>query len=218
MWASPCVVGGKAGTRRASPFSQHIARHFMHTIEPFSNWLKYYDSSLDDQSPFYGKEYNYDLYTETIYGYYIDPAWDSFGSETLYLKILYIDYHEQVAILELLGEWNDTLHNDIMELKRNIIEPLLTEGIHKFILLGENIMNFHGADDCYYEEWQQDIAEQGGWIAAVSFPEFVRNEMKRFQLHLHVEMGDNLTIGNWRTLHPHRFYQLVEGHIQRRLS
>jgi len=40
----------------------------MHTIEPFSNWLKYYDSSSDESSPYFGKEYNYDLYTETIYG------------------------------------------------------------------------------------------------------------------------------------------------------
>jgi len=190
----------------------------MHTLEPFSNWLKYYDSSLDDQSPFYGKGYNYDRYSETIYGYYIDPAWDAFGSETLYLKILYIDYHERVAIIELLGEWNDTLYNDIMELKRNIIEPLLSEGIHKFILLGENILNFHGADNCYYEEWQQESAEEGGWIAAVSFPEFVRSEMRRFQLHLHIEMNDDLTIDNWRTLHPLRLYQLVEERIQRRLS
>ncbi len=52
----------------------------MHTIEPFSGWLKYYDSSLDESSGYYGEEYNYDLYEQTIYGYYIDPGWDSFGS------------------------------------------------------------------------------------------------------------------------------------------
>lgn len=40
----------------------------MHQIEPYANWLKYYDSSEDTQSPFFGKDYNYDLYTETIYG------------------------------------------------------------------------------------------------------------------------------------------------------
>ena len=71
----------------------------MHQIEPFSNWLKYYDSSTDENSPFFGKEYNYDLYSETVYGYYIDPAWDSVGSETLYLKTLYADYEEGFVVL-----------------------------------------------------------------------------------------------------------------------
>ena len=52
----------------------------MHQIEPYYNWLKYYDSSTDKRSPFFGKEYNFDQYSETIYGYYIDPAWDNIGS------------------------------------------------------------------------------------------------------------------------------------------
>lgn len=190
----------------------------MHTIEPFSNWLKYYDSSLDDQSPFYGKEYNFDLYTETIYGYYIDPAWDSCGSETLYLKILYVDYPEGVAIIELLGEWNDAINNDIKELKRNVVEWLQNEGVSRFILIGEHILNFHGADDSYYEEWQQETAEADGWIAAVGFPAFVTNEMARFHLHAHIHMSEDLDIQNWRTLHPHRFYEQVAQRLQRRLN
>ena len=55
----------------------------MHEIEPYYNWLKYYDPSIDKLSPFFGKEYNLAVYSETIYGDYIDPAWDSIGSETL---------------------------------------------------------------------------------------------------------------------------------------
>lgn len=119
----------------------------MHQIEPYANWLKYYDSSEDSQSPFYSKEYNYDLYMKTIYGYYIHPAWDSFGSETLYLKILYADYTEGYVILEFIGEWNDTINNDIMTLKRNFLEILMQERIRKFILIGENVFNFHGSDE-----------------------------------------------------------------------
>jgi hypothetical protein len=124
----------------------------MHDIEPYYNWLKYYDSSQDERSPFFGKQYNFDLYSETIYGYYIDPAWDNIGSETLYIKILYTDYDIGFTVMEFIGEWNDAINNDIMNLKRNIIEHLIGEGINKFILIGENIMNFHGSDDCYYEE------------------------------------------------------------------
>lgn len=36
----------------------------MHTIEPFSGWIKYYETSTDDQSPYFGKDYNYDLYEQ----------------------------------------------------------------------------------------------------------------------------------------------------------
>lgn len=188
----------------------------MHQIEPFSNWLKYYDSSLDEESPFYGKEYNYDLYTETVYGYYIDPAWDSIGSETLYLKTLYADYDEGFVILEFIGEWNDTLHNDIMTLKRDFLEILLYKGINKFILIGENIFNFHGSDDLYYEEWFEEVED--GWIAAVSFPEFIQEEFKKYKIDCYVNMGGTLQIAHWRTLHPLKFYELVKQLILRRLN
>jgi len=188
----------------------------MHLIEPYAGWLKYYDSSEDSQSPFYGKEYNFDLYSEAIYGYYIDPAWDSFGSETLYLKTLYADYDLGFVVIEFIGEWNDTLYNDIMTLKRDFIELLMQEGINKFILIGENIFNFHGSDDLYYEEWFEEVEE--GWIAAVNFPDFIRQEFIKYHIDMYVNMGGTLQIDQWRTLHPLRFYELVDKLIQRRLN
>jgi len=188
----------------------------LHDIEPYYNWQKYYDSSADDRSPFYGKEYNHDVYSETIYGYYIDPAWDSIGSETLFIKILYADYDLGYVVIEFIGEWNDTLNNDIMTLKRNVLELLLKEGINKFILIGENIMNFHGSDDSYYEEWYEEIED--GWIAAVNFPDFVQREFSRYHLDQYMNMGGTLQIDNWRTLKPSTFYELVSGLIQRRLN
>jgi hypothetical protein len=180
------------------------------------NWLKYYDSSTDENSPFFGKEYNYDLYSETVYGYYIDPAWDSIGSETLYLKTLYADYEEGFVVLEFIGEWNDTLNNDIMTLKRDFLEMLMMKGINKFILIGENIFNFHGSDDLYYEEWFEEVED--GWIAAVSFPDFIQEEFKKYRIDCYVNMGGTLQIEHWRTLHPLKFYELVKQLIQRRLN
>lgn len=188
----------------------------MHTIEPFSGWLGIYDPATDEQSPYFGKEYNFDLYSETIYGYYIDPAWDAIGSETLYIKILFIDYDQRFAIIEFIGEWNDTLYNDIMHLKRNVIDLLLHEGINKYILIGENIMNFHGSDDSYYEEWFDQVEE--GWIAAVSFPDFIQDEFKKYQIDNYINMGGTLQIEKWRTLSPHLFFELVDKLIQRRLN
>ncbi|MEO8473075.1 MAG: hypothetical protein ABI477_12820 [Chryseolinea sp.] len=188
----------------------------MHNIEPYYNWLKYYDSSTDERSPFYGKEYNHDLYSETIYGYYIDPAWDSIGSETLFIKILYTDYTAGFTVIEFIGEWNDAINNDIMTLKRNILELVSAEGINKFILIGENILNFHGSDDSYYEEWFDDVGD--GWIAAVSFPVFIQEEFRKYHLDTYINMGGTLQIPQWRTLLPLNFFDLVDSLVQRRLN
>jgi len=38
----------------------------MHEIEPFYNWYKYYNVSEDERSPYFGKEYNLDLYSDAI--------------------------------------------------------------------------------------------------------------------------------------------------------
>lgn len=188
----------------------------MHNIEPYYNWLRYYDSSADEQSPFFGKTYNHDLYSETVYGYYIDPAWDNIGSETLFIKILFADYENGYVVMEFIGEWNDAINNDIMILKRNIIELLLQEGINKFILIGENILNFHGSDDSYYEEWFEEVED--GWIAAVNFPDFITDEMQRYRLDHYINMGGTLQIEKWRTVHPARFCEVVAALIQRRLT
>lgn len=188
----------------------------MHDIEPYYNWLKFYDPSADEQSPFYGKQYNYDLYSETIYGYYIDPAWDFMGSDTLYIKVLYADYNSGFSVIEFLGEWNDAINNDIMHLKRNVIDSMILNGINQFILIGENILNFHGSDDCYYEEWFDDVGD--GWIAAVAFPEFVLDEFKRYHIDSYVNMGGTLQLDRWRTLTPPALCEIVRRLIQRRLN
>ncbi|MEQ9423979.1 MAG: hypothetical protein RJQ09_06150 [Cyclobacteriaceae bacterium] len=188
----------------------------MHEIQPFHRWLNYYDPAADDASPFYGKEYNYDLYSDTIYGYYIDPAWDFMGSETLYLKVLYADYDNGYLIIEFIGEWNDAINNDIMHLKRNIIEYYSINGINKFILIGENVLDFHGSDDSYYEDWFDDVEE--GWIAAINFREHVIDEWKQFGIDSYFNYGGSLEINNWRTMKPPQFFLRVDSQIQKRLA
>lgn len=187
----------------------------MHELEPTYNWRKYYISEADKKSPFYGRNYG-STYQNTIYGYYIDPNWDEIGSETLYCKILMVDYAAQYAVIELFGEWNDTLHNDIMFLKRTVIDYLVTKGINQYILIGENILQFHGGDQDYYEEWFEDIED--GWIAAVSFRDFILEEFRRYRLDSYINFGGTLQIENWRTMKPNLFYELVRGLIKRRLN
>lgn len=188
----------------------------MHHIEPYYRWLNYYDVSKDERSPYFGKEYNYDLYSENIYGYYIDPAWDFMGSETLYIKILYANYNTGEAIIEFIGEWNDAINNDIMHLKRNIIEPLLYEGINKFVLIGENVLNFHGSDDSYYEEWFEEVED--GWIAAVNFRDFVQEEMKNYQVDYYLNFGGELDMLNWRTFPPQVLCKKLDELVMKRLT
>ena len=194
----------------------------MHQITPYHRWIKYYCSEEDNLSPFYGKEYNYDLYSETIYGYYIDPSWDFMGSETLYIKMLFVDYQKGFAIIEMIGEWNDAINNDIMHLKRNIIDHFLQRGVVKFVLIGENVLNFHGSDDCYYEEWFEEVEDQienlPGWIAAVNFRDFVLTEWSNFNIDAYINTGGSLQIDNWRTLHPIQLFNLIDNLISRRLS
>lgn len=187
----------------------------MHLIEPYYAWIKYYNSSLDERSPYHGKEYNYDQYSEEIYGYYIDPEWDFMGSETLYIKILFADYEKGFAVIEFIGEWNDAINNDIMHLKRNIIDYLTLQGINKYILIGENVMNFHGSDDCYYEEWFEDMEE--GWIVAINFPKFVTDEWNLYNVGNFLIYSGDLEIANWRTLKPAALLERVTGILQRRI-
>src|SRR5205085_4382275 len=125
------------------------------------NWQHLYTASEDPGSPFYGREYSEFEFSNTIYNFYIHPQWDDIGSETLYIKVLFVDYDEKYAIIEFIGEWNDAINNDVMLLKRDIIDELIFCGIKKFILIGENVLNFHYSDECYYEEWFDDIGEEG---------------------------------------------------------
>lgn len=188
----------------------------MHELEPFYSWLKYYNPAEDEQSPFFGKEYNYELYQDAIYNYYIDPAWDYIGSETLYIKLLYVDYDLGYAIIELIGEWNDAVTNDIMFLKRNVVDHLNIHGINKYILIGENVFNFHGSDDCYYEEWFDEIED--GWIAAVHFRDFIIEEWKNYDIDSYINFGGDLEINNWRTLTPVVFFEKIKAVIGRRID
>ncbi len=182
----------------------------MHTIEPYFNWRDLYIAEEDKLSPFYEREYSEFEFSKTIYNYYIHPQWDEFGSPTLYLKVLYVDYINNFSIIEFIGEWNDAIGNDIMFLKREIIDPMIEQGINKFILLGENVLNFHASDDCYYEEWYEEIAEEGGWIAALGFRDHVVTEMRSQRLEHYIYMGEKFNDLNWRMIKPQFLPEVIE--------
>ena len=188
----------------------------MHEIEPYYKWRDDYIAAEDSRSPFFATNYNEFEFDKQIYNYLIHPQWDFFGSQTLYLKVLYADYEIGYAVIEFIGEWNDALHNDIMTLKREILDLMVTDSINKFILIGENVLNFHSSDDCYYEEWFQDIDE--GWIAGINFREHVISEFKRNNIDYYINFGGNLDEMTWRNLKPLQLFKNIELELNRRLN
>jgi hypothetical protein len=187
----------------------------MHTIEPHYNWRHLYIASEDERSPFYGRDYSEIEFTHSIYDHFIHPQWDEMGSATLYIKILYVNYERGFCIIELLGEWNDCLYNDIMYLKRNIADALFENGITRFILIGENILNFHGSDTDYYQEWFDDIED--GWIAFVNLRKHVMDEITHSHIDYYVALGGALNEVAWRSHSPLQVYEKISTLLIKRL-
>jgi hypothetical protein len=141
--------------------------------------------------------------------------WDEFGSRTLYLKVLMADYEEQYAIIEMIGEWNDAIENDIMSLKREVVDEFIRNGINKFILITENVLNFHSGDDCYYEEWYDDISDEGGWIVSLNMPVQTQHDFIKARLGNYIE---NLQLPSWRTMKPDVLFNQIDNILLRRLN
>jgi hypothetical protein len=188
----------------------------MHNIEPYYQWLNIYNAAEDELSPFYGREYSEFYFSNTIYNYYIHPQWDEFGSATMYAKILFADYDKGFCIIELIGEWNDCLYNDIMFFKRDVAEILIENGINKFILIGENVLNFHSSDDCYYQEWFEEVED--GWIVGVNFHDHVVAEFKHERIDNYIAMGEKYNVFDWRTRTPAGLFELVSQRIVKRIG
>jgi len=182
----------------------------MHDIEPFYKWREKYVADQDPDSPFYGREYDEFKFTNKIYNYFVHPQWDDFGSPTLYGKLIYVDYEEKFAYMELIGEWNDCITNDIMYLKREVVDPILQHDINKFVFFCDNVLNFHGSDDSYYEEWYDDVKESKGYICFVNTLDHVKIEMESSRIDHYVKLGYDYNEINWRALQPKALLNFLE--------
>jgi hypothetical protein len=187
----------------------------LHDIEPYYNWRHQYTAEEDERSPFFGRQYSEFEFSNTVYNYYIHPQWDDMGSKTLYVKLLLTDYEDGYAIIELLGEWNDVIENDIQTLKRNVIDLLIANRISKFILIGENVLNFHFDCTDYYEEWLEDIQEDGGWITVLNLSEHVAFDFLKGKLNRYLTI---IREDHWRTLKPEHLFQKVESLLSAQLE
>lgn len=188
----------------------------MQDLEPFYHWRDLYKAEEDAASPFYQNTYSELHYTHAVYNHVIHPQWDEFGSETLYTKLLYADYDMGFAVLEMIGEWNDCIDNDIMYFKREVVEPLVDGGINKFILIGENVLNYHPDTDDYYAEWFEDLEE--GWIVGLNFRQHIREQLIDFNLDYYFVFGGDLDEFPWRNFNPKQLFTKVQQVVRRRIG
>ena len=72
----------------------------------------------------------------------------------------------------------------------------------------------HDKDDDYYQEWIEDISEEGGWVALLNLPKHVYADFKDARIHHLFFMGTDYNTFNWRVYKPTAIFQLLEERIQ----
>lgn len=181
----------------------------MHELIPHSGWQTHYIADEDINSPLYNNQGAPDNgYYHRMYDFIIHPEWDYIGCETLFVKLIFVDYSQGFAVIELLGEWNDTIHNDIMEFKRRLVDSMIEQGIDKFLLICDNLLNFHGAEDHYYEEWSQETSN--GWIVFLNVREQIEQELINTRLGNYIWFGKRFILTSWRVQDPLALCQNID--------
>lgn len=190
----------------------------MHQILPYAGWRNAYRAEADPQSPFYGGLFGAPRNGEfhRMFDFVIHPEWEFIGCETLYIKHLYANYEEGLAIIEVMGEWNDALNNDIMHFKRNVVDPMLQEGIQKFLIIGDNLLNYHADANDYYAEWSEEVEE--GWIVGLNFRPQVVQDLQTYGLSSYWWTGERFEYGAWRASEPLKLGQMVDEQVNRHLG
>jgi len=102
-----------------------------------------------------------------------------------------------------------------MELKREVADVFMQSGIYKFILIAENVLNFHSSDKEYYEEWYEEVTEENGWVVILNMPEQTQYDFKRAKLNRFLEL---MEIDNWRTYKPFHLFKKIDEIESKRLE
>src|SRR5438876_7446125 len=100
-----------------------------------------------------------------------------------------------------------------MELKREVIDVFFHQRITKFILIAENVLNFHSGDKDYYQEWFEEVTDENGWVVILNMPEQTQYDFKRAKLHRYIEL---IELDNWRTYKPFHLFKKIDSQMQKR--
>lgn len=176
-------------------------------IEPHYGWLGFYSHENDPNSPFHGVEHSLFEYNRRVYTYAAHPLWDDIESESLLVKILYANYLDGYAILELFGEWNDLFENDFRLLMENCLLQLQEAGVTRFVFICENVFNIHLQSDDYYQAFLDELGDEG-WMLILRPRQAVWSEIQRYGLAQYFFQHPDLDMLNWRKLKP---WQLISA-------
>lgn len=188
----------------------------MHEIEPYYGWLGYYTNEADENSPYQEADHGAYQLEKGVYEYLAHPLWDEFGSDSLLLKILFANYDQGYAIVELFGVWNDLLQNDYRLLAENFLTYMIDAGITRFVFIMENVLNIYLDADDYYEALQDELGD--GWICLLRPRDHVVAEIEEYGIGRYFFWSEELNALNWRKLKPWDLYVLVEAKLPKLLN
>ena len=186
-------------------------------IEPYYGWLGYYDPELDTRNPFGLRDAEApDDAARYLYTFEANPRWESIGSESLLAKVLYANYDEHFAVIELMGEWNDLFENDWRLLTENCLDWMLEQGITQFILLCENVFHIYLDSDDYYEAFAERNADV--WVCLLRAREEVLAELERYRLSGYFYWNSQFDDLRWRKMKPWELFAQVKSSMDRLLG
>jgi len=102
-----------------------------------------------------------------------------------------------------------------MELKREVIDIFEREGIYKFVLIADNVLNFHSGIKEYYQEWYEEVTDENRWIVMIDMPEATQHDFRNAKLNQYVELYD---LPNWRTYKPFHLFKKIDNELMARLK
>lgn len=181
----------------------------MQNIEPFFGWLKYYTNEEDPNSPFQSVTHNAFEFDRNVYEYLAHPLWDDIDSDSLLVKILFANYVEGYAVIEMFGVWNDLILNDFKLFSENCLSFLTDAGITKFILIVENVLNIYLDTDDYYEAMQEELED--GWMVMLRPRPHIIREIEEYEMGQYFFWSPDLDDLRWRKLKPQELYGFVDS-------
>jgi hypothetical protein len=87
--------------------------------------------------------------------------------------------------------------------------------IYKFILIGENVFNFHNGDRDYYEELYEELSDENGWAVMINLHQASQHDFLLKKLNRYIEL---MEFEKWRTYKPEDFFLLIDKKLGDRLE
>jgi MFS superfamily sulfate permease-like transporter len=91
----------------------------------------------------------------------------------------------------------------------------MKNGIYKFIIIAENVLNFHSSERDYYEEWYEDVTDENGWTVILNMPQQTQHDFTKLKLNRYLEL---MELTDWRVYKPFHLFKKIDTQIGSRLQ